>query len=200
MERRSRATYSGAHLGRGRLVEVVPRQGTAGGGGWWRRRKWWCWWSKGALLGLEDGVGDGEKTSVLFIGRLRRFEGENISPAVGLAGGGGAWVPAGFPVGGKVTSRAGRWDGSGRGLGRSWWQRLSTRGSGSLRQRGGAAVARGDLPQVKRRLAGVQGSDESRLGPRSAVRGGAGVECWGRRGRRCWQVTSARPGGARAKE
>jgi hypothetical protein len=98
MERRSRATYSGAHLGRGRLVEVVPRQGTAGGGGWWRRRKWWCWWSKGALLGLEDGVGDGEKTSVLFIGRLRRFKGENISPAVGLAGGGGAWVPAGSPA------------------------------------------------------------------------------------------------------
>jgi hypothetical protein len=30
-------------------------------------------------MGLEDGVGDGEKTSVLFIGSLRRFEGK-ISP------------------------------------------------------------------------------------------------------------------------
>jgi hypothetical protein len=58
-------------------------------------------------LGLEDGVGDGEKTLVLFIGSLRRFEGENISPAVGLASGGGAWVPAGFPIAGEVTSRAG---------------------------------------------------------------------------------------------
>jgi hypothetical protein len=85
------------------------------------------------LLGLEDGVGDGEKTSVLFIGSLKRFEGENISPAAWLAGGGGAWVPAGFPVVGEVTSRAGRQDGSGRGVGRSWWQRLSTRGSGGLR-------------------------------------------------------------------
>jgi hypothetical protein len=61
-ERRSQATYSGAHLGRGRLVEVAPRQGTADGGGWRRRRKWWRWWSKGAFLGLDDGVGDDEET------------------------------------------------------------------------------------------------------------------------------------------
>jgi hypothetical protein len=59
---------------------------------------------------------------------------------------------------------------------------LSTRGSGGLRQRGGAVVARGDLPQAKRRLAAVQGSDGSRLGPRGAVRGEAGVACWGREG------------------
>jgi hypothetical protein len=87
-------------------MEVVPRQGTAGDGGSWRRRKWWWWWwSKGALLGLEDGVENGEKTSVLFIGSLRRFEGENISLAVGLFGGGGAWVPAEFSVASEVTSR-----------------------------------------------------------------------------------------------
>jgi hypothetical protein len=53
---------------------------------------------------LEDGVGNGEKTPVLFIGSLRRFVGK-ISPAVGLAGGGGARVPAGFPAAGEVTSR-----------------------------------------------------------------------------------------------
>jgi hypothetical protein len=80
--------------------------GGANGGGSGAIGRWW---------GLEDGVGNGEKTSVLFIGGLRRFDGKNISPAVGLAGGGSARVPAGFPGAGEVTSRAGRRDSSGRG-------------------------------------------------------------------------------------
>jgi hypothetical protein len=71
--------------GKERPAAEVGGGGANGGGG-------------GALLGLEDGGGGGKETSVLFIGSLRRFEGENISPAVGLAGGGGAWVPAGSPA------------------------------------------------------------------------------------------------------
>jgi hypothetical protein len=59
MEWRSRATYPGAHLGRGRLVEVVPRQGAAGGG--------------------REDLG-------AIYRELEAVRGENISPAVGLAG------------------------------------------------------------------------------------------------------------------
>jgi hypothetical protein len=50
-KRGARAIYSGAHLGRGRLEEVVPRQGATDGGGWWRRRKWWSGGGRASLLG-----------------------------------------------------------------------------------------------------------------------------------------------------
>jgi hypothetical protein len=49
-EEGARAINSDAHLGRGRLEEVVPQQGAAGGGGWWRWRKWWWWRCNWALL------------------------------------------------------------------------------------------------------------------------------------------------------
>jgi hypothetical protein len=75
-KRGAMAIYSGAHLGRGRLEEVVPRKGrpavevgsggaNGGGGG-----------AIGLCWRLEDGVGIGEKTPVLFIGSLRRFAGK----------------------------------------------------------------------------------------------------------------------------
>jgi hypothetical protein len=77
---------------------VEVRGGGANGGGGGGGAIGRCW-------RLEDGVGNGEKTLLLFIGSLRRFVGKKISPTVGLAGGGGARVPAGFPAAGEVTSR-----------------------------------------------------------------------------------------------
>jgi hypothetical protein len=84
---------------KGRPAVEVGGGGANGGGGGAIGR---CW-------RLEDEVAIGEETPVLFIGSLRRFVGKKISPAVGLAGGGGARVPAGFPL------SAGRRDSSCRG-------------------------------------------------------------------------------------
>jgi hypothetical protein len=80
-------------------------------------------------VGIDDGVGDGEETQVLFIGSLRRFE-RGISPGGGARRWRRCLGAAGFPVASDGTARAGRRDGSGRGVGRSWWQRSSTRGGG----------------------------------------------------------------------
>jgi hypothetical protein len=65
---------------------VVVEQGSVGARGWGGGRR-------------ED-LG-------AFYRELEAVRGGNISPAVGLASGGGAWVPAGFPIAGEVTSRGG---------------------------------------------------------------------------------------------
>jgi hypothetical protein len=103
-KRGERACYSRAHLGRGWLEEVPPRQGAAGGGGWWRRRKWWCGGAIGCHWKLAAGVRSGEEGCRPFIGRVGRFGGGDFlagrSPA-GSAGAGRVQSP------GDGTARAG---------------------------------------------------------------------------------------------
>jgi hypothetical protein len=90
-------------------------------------------------------------------------------------------VPAGFPAAGEVTSRPD--DETARAGVRQAVAAARVNAGSGLRLRGGAAVARGGLPQATRRFAG--GSDGSCLGPRGAVLAGpswrAGEEKGGRR-------------------
>jgi hypothetical protein len=111
------------------MVEVVEQGSVAGAQGW-----------------------DGERRGDLgaIYRELEAVRGGNISPVVGLAGGGSGWGLAGFPVAGEGTARAGRRDGSGKGVGRPWWQRSSTRG---IRRLAAAPV----VLMVMERAGGVNG-------------------------------------------
>jgi hypothetical protein len=134
-----------AHLGSESLVEVAPqRRAAAGYGGWW----WWCLeaWEAGKFGWAMRGEVGATRRPGAICRRLKVVRGGKIG------GGARGWWrclgAGGIPVAGDGVARAGRRDRSGRGVGRSWWQRSSTRGGGVGAEQpaacGGAGGADGD--------------------------------------------------------